>query len=92
MFVEVNISSHINNLRSLIIQLTEVKAMVEEEDTKAILLTNIPAKCNDVIFIRNQIPCQTLEYMISDLLVEEKRTMVVNLEGDSQIEIALYLR
>jgi hypothetical protein len=50
MFAEVTIFNHINNLKSLIIQLDEVKYMVDEEDDKAILLNNLLSKYNDVLF------------------------------------------
>jgi hypothetical protein len=75
MSAEVTMSSHINNLRSLIKQLVEVKAMVEEEDAKAILLNNLPSQYNNVIFTLSQLPSQTLEDMIVALLAEEKRTI-----------------
>jgi hypothetical protein len=39
--VEATMSSHVNNLRSIIRQLAEVKAIVDEEDAKAILLNNL---------------------------------------------------
>jgi hypothetical protein len=87
---EVTMSSHINNLRSLIRQLAEVKAMVEEEDAKAILLNNLPSKYNNVIFTLSQMSSQTLEDMISSLLVKENRAIIGDSEGDSQPEIALY--
>jgi hypothetical protein len=90
MSVKVTMSSHINNLRSLIRQLVEVKAMVEEEDAKAILLNNLPSQYNNVIFTLSQMSSHTLEDMISSLLAEEKRATAGDLEGDSQLETTLY--
>ncbi|KAH9298582.1 hypothetical protein KI387_030264, partial [Taxus chinensis] len=55
--------------------LAKVKALMDEEDSKAILLNNLPSSYSKVIFTLNQIPSQRLEDMISALLVEEKRTV-----------------
>jgi hypothetical protein len=70
-------SSHINNLKLLIKQLTEIGANFDEEDAKAILLNNLHSKCSDVIFTLTQMSFQTLEDMIYVLLAEEKRTLLV---------------
>jgi hypothetical protein len=92
MSAKVTMSNHISNLRSLIRQLAEVKAIVEEEDAKAILLNNLPSKYNNVIFTLSQMSSQTLEDMIVALLAEEKRTIASDIEDDPQPEIALYSR
>jgi hypothetical protein len=47
---EATMSSHDNNLRSIIRQLAEVKAVVDDEDFKAILLNNLPPKYSGVTF------------------------------------------
>jgi hypothetical protein len=85
---EVTRSSHVNNLRSIIGQLVEVKAIVGEEHAKAILLKHLLPKYNSAIFTLSQLPSQSLDEMIVALLVEEKRTT----EGDSQLELAFYAR
>eukprot|EP01018_Ginkgo_biloba_P039116 Gb_11768 [translate_table: standard] len=73
MSAEVTMSSHINNLRSLIKQLAEVNVMVDEEYAKAILLNSLPSNYSNVIFTLSLMSSQTLEDMISTLLSEEKR-------------------
>ncbi|KAH9327354.1 hypothetical protein KI387_007532, partial [Taxus chinensis] len=70
----VSMSSHINNLRSLIKQLVEVKAAIEDEDAKAILLNSLSSKYSNVVFTLSQIQSQSLDNMIAALLAEEKRT------------------
>jgi len=47
---EATMSSHVNNLRSIIRQLAEVKAVVDAEDAKAILLNSLPPKYSNAIF------------------------------------------
>jgi hypothetical protein len=86
--VEATMSSHVNNLRSIIRQLAEVKAVVDEEDAKAILLNSLSPKYSSAIFTLSQLPSQSLDEMIATLLAEEKRTT----EGDSQSELAFYAR
>eukprot|EP01018_Ginkgo_biloba_P034981 Gb_38096 [translate_table: standard] len=83
MSAEVTMSSHINNFRSHIRQLAKVNATVDEEDAKAILLNSLPSNYSNVIFTLSLMPSQTLENMISTLLVEEKRATAEDLEGDS---------
>jgi hypothetical protein len=83
MFVEGTMSNHINNLRSLIEQLSKVKATIEEENVNAILLNNLPSQYNNVIFTLSQMSSHTLKDMISSLLSEEKRAIARYLEGDS---------
>jgi hypothetical protein len=61
MSIEITISSHINNLRSILIKLVEIKAMVDEEDNKAIILNIVLFKDNNVIFTISRLPSQTLE-------------------------------
>jgi hypothetical protein len=67
-------SIHVNDLRSIIKQLAEVKAVVDEEDAKAILLNSFPTKYNSVIFTLSQLPSQSLNGMIAAFLAKEKRT------------------
>jgi hypothetical protein len=83
MSAKVIMSSHINNLRSLIRQLTGFKSTMEEEDAKAISLNNLPSQYNNAIFNFSQRSSHTLEDMISSLLAEEKRTIAIDLEGYS---------
>ena len=78
--VEATMSSHVNNLRSIIKQLAQVKAIVDEEDAKAMLLNNLLPKYNSGIFTSSQLPSQSLDEMVATLLAKEKRTI----EGDSQ--------
>ncbi|KAH9291344.1 hypothetical protein KI387_043468, partial [Taxus chinensis] len=87
----VSMSSHINNLRSLIRQLAEVKAAIEDEDAKAILLNSLSSKYSNVVFTLSQIQSQSLDDMIAALLAEEKRT-TEDAEGHSQQESAFYSR
>lgn len=54
MSLEITMSIHINNLRSILRQLVEVKVVVDEEDTKSIMLNSLPSKYNSVIFTLNQ--------------------------------------
>ncbi|KAH9312384.1 hypothetical protein KI387_027419, partial [Taxus chinensis] len=67
-------SSHINNLSSLLRQLAEVKAPVDDEDAKPILLNSLPPKYSNVVFTLGQMPSNSLEDMISSLLSKEKMT------------------
>jgi hypothetical protein len=92
MSTEITMSSHINNLRSILRQLAEVKVVVDEEDAKAILLNSLPSKYNNVIFTLSQLPSQSLEDMIVALLAEEKRAIAGDTEGDTQSEMAFYSR
>lgn len=73
MSVEVTMSSHKNNLRSLIRQLVDVKATIEKEDAKAILLKCLPFQYDNVIFTLSEMFSHTLEDTISSFLAEEKR-------------------
>jgi hypothetical protein len=88
MAVEATMSSHVNNLRSIIRWLAEVKAVVDEEDAKAILLNNLAPKYSSAIFTLSQLPSQSLDEMIAALPVEQKRTT----KGDSQPELTSYAR
>jgi hypothetical protein len=53
MRVEATMSIHVNYLRYIIKQLAKVKALVDEEDVKAILLNSFPPKYSSVIFTRS---------------------------------------
>jgi hypothetical protein len=67
---EATMSSHINNLRSIIRQLAEVKVVVDEEDAKAILLNSLLPKYRSAIFTLSHIPSQSLDKMIVAMLAE----------------------
>jgi hypothetical protein len=80
MSVESSISSHVNNIRSIIRQLAEVKAVVDEENAKTILLNSLSPKYSSVIFNLSQLPSQIPNKMIATFLAREK----ITIEGDSQ--------
>jgi hypothetical protein len=67
-----------------------VKAVVDEEDAKAILLNNSLFKYDNLIFTPSKLPSRTLEDMIASLFLEEKRTIAGDIEDDTQIGMALY--
>jgi hypothetical protein len=81
-------SSHAKNIRSIIKKLVEVRVVVDEEDSKAILLNHLPPKYNSVIFTPIHLLLHILEEMIAKLLVEEKITT----ECDSQLELVFSTR
>lgn len=56
-------STHINNFKSLIRQLTEIGAKLEDEDAKTILLNSMPSSFNNVIFTLSKMSTQTLDEM-----------------------------
>jgi hypothetical protein len=89
---EVSLSSHINDLKSLLAQLADIDSdsKVGEDDAKAILLNSLSKKYDNAIFTLTQMPSRTLEDMISALLAEEKRMKEGDLEVSSNSEIALY--
>jgi hypothetical protein len=66
--VEAAISSHINNLRSIIKHLAKFKETVDEEDPKAILLNSFLLKYNSDIFTMSELPSRSLDEMIAALL------------------------
>jgi hypothetical protein len=90
--VEVTMSSHINNLRYVLRQLTEVKVVVDEYNAKAFMLNSPLSKYENVIFTLSQLSSQSLEYMIPALLTEEKRTIPTCIEGNTQFGMAFYSR
>jgi hypothetical protein len=59
--------------------------MMEKEDAKVILLNSLPSKYINVIFTLSQMSSQTLEDMVVALLVEEKRTIASDIEGDPKL-------
>jgi hypothetical protein len=85
---ESTMSIHVKDLRYIIKQLAEVKAIVDVDDAKSILLNGLPPKYNSAIFTLSQLPSQSLDKMIATFLEEEKRTI----EGDSQPKLAFYAR
>jgi len=62
---EATMSSHINDLGSIIRQLAEVKAVVDAEDAKAILLNSLPPKYSSATLTLTQLPSQSLDEMIA---------------------------
>jgi hypothetical protein len=62
--------------------LIQVVAKVDEEDAKVICLNKLPSKYSSVIFTLTQMSSQTLKDMILALLVEEKRTLVGDIESE----------
>lgn len=90
MHEETRLSTHINELMSLLRQLAEIGVKVDPDDAKAILLNSLSSKYSNVVFTLTQLPSQTLEGMVTSLLAEEKRTYSENLDAGGQHEIALY--
>lgn len=86
----ITMSNHISNLSSLLRKLAEVKALIDDDASRAILSNSFPSKYNNVIFTLSQITSQNLEDMILSLLAEEKRTNVEDSEDVSQLEKVLY--
>jgi hypothetical protein len=68
--VEATTSSHVKNIRSIIRKLVEVKAVVDEEDAKAILLNILPFKYNSVVFTLSRLPSQSMDETILAFIVE----------------------
>lgn len=66
-------SSHINNLKSLLRQLIEAKTKVEDEDAKVVLLNSLPSSYSNVVFTLSQMSTKTLQETITTLMGEEKR-------------------
>jgi hypothetical protein len=73
MSYEINMSSHIIIMISILRQPLEIKVVVDEEDVKSILLNSLSSKYNSVIFTLSQLSSQSIEDMIVALLAEEKR-------------------
>jgi len=90
MYEDTYLSSHINNLKSLIRQLVEIGATIEDEDAKAILLNSLSSNYDNVAFTLSQLSSWTLDEMIVVILVEEKRIKEGDKEVVSQTEIALF--
>ena len=62
-----------------------MKAVVDEEDAKAILLNSSSFKYDNVIFTSSKLPSRTLEDTIASLFIEEKKTIARDIEGDTQM-------
>jgi hypothetical protein len=88
MHEETCLSTHINDLMSLLRQLAETGIKVDPDDAKTI--NSLSSKYSNVVFTLAQLPSQTLEGMVTSLLAEEKRTYSENLDAGGQREIALY--
>jgi hypothetical protein len=69
---EVSLSSHINDLKSLLAQLAEIESKVDEDDAKTILMNTLSPKYDSAIFTLTQLPSRTLDEMISTLLAEKR--------------------
>ena len=65
MHEETSLSAHINELKSLTRQLREIKAQVEEDDAKAILLNSLSSHYVNTIFTLSQLSTKTLDEMIA---------------------------
>lgn len=89
---ETSMSSHINNLMSLLRQLGEAGTKVEDEDAKAVLLNSLPSSYSNVVFTLSQISTQTLQETIAALLGEEKRLKPEDAEENSHVENALWTK
>ena len=92
MQVEATMLSQVNNLRSIIKQLTKIKEIVDVEDAKAIILNSLPPKYSSAIITLSQLPSQSLDEMIATLLAEEKRTTSSETKGDTSPKVAFYAR
>ena len=85
-------SSDVNNLMSLLRQLSEAGTKVEDEDAKAVLLNSLPSSYSNVVFTLSQISTQTLQETIAALLGEEKRLKPEDAEENSHVENALWTK
>ena len=85
---ETSLSTHINELRALMRQWSEINSKVDDDDAKAILLNSLSSKYDNVIFTLSQMPHQSLDEMIAALMAEEKR--IGGTEASSHNELALY--
>lgn len=70
---EILLSTHINELKSIMNQLAEIGSKKYEEDAKAILLNSLSSNYANVIFTSSQFSTRTLDEIIATLLAEEKR-------------------
>jgi hypothetical protein len=73
MHAGISLTSHINELKSLIRQLGDTGIEVDEDDSKAILLNSLSSNYDNAIFTLSQMPSKTLDEMIASLIAEEKR-------------------
>ena len=92
MYQETFLSAHINELKSLMRQLREIKAQVEEDDAKAILLNSLSSNYDNTIFTLSQLSTKSLDEMIAALLAEENRLKQGNQDVHPQDEIVLFLK
>jgi hypothetical protein len=90
MHAGISLTSHINELKSLIRQLGDTGIEVEEDDSKAILLNSLSSNYDNAIFTLSQMPSKTLDEMIASLIVEEKRMQLGDTEVNGKAEIALF--
>ena len=85
---ETSLSTHINELRAFMRQLSKINSKVDDDDAKAILLNSLSSKYDNVIFTLSQMPHQSLAEMIAALMAEEKGIGCT--EASSHNELALY--
>lgn len=86
----ISLSTHINDLKSLIRKLEEIEVKIEEDDAKAILLNSLPLNYDNVIFTLSQFSSRSLDKMIATLLVEEKRMKSSNTEDNLHDKMTLF--
>ncbi|KAH9289447.1 hypothetical protein KI387_033564, partial [Taxus chinensis] len=70
---------HISKFQSICNQLAGIKVDVPDDDAKAVLLNSMPSCYSNMVFTLSKIN-PSLEELISSLLDEEKRIMVVEPE------------
>lgn len=82
---ETSMSSHINNLMSLLRQLSEFGTKVEDEDAKVVLLNSLHSSYSNVVFTLSQMSTLTLQETIAALLGEEKQLKPEDSEENSHV-------
>ena len=87
---ETSLSTHINELKALMRQLTENNSKVDEDDAKAILLNSLSSKYNNAIFTLSQMPLQSLDGMIVSLMAKEKS--IGDTDASPHNELALFFK
>lgn len=75
-----NIVEHINKFHSLINQLAGIKAKVDDDDAKAILLNSMPSIYDNIIFTLNKVNV-TLEGIISTLIDNKSKKILIEEEN-----------
>jgi hypothetical protein len=70
---EATMSSHINNIRSIIRQLAKVKEVVAEEDANVVLMNSLPLEYSSAIFTLSQLPSQSLDQNDCNIASRKKK-------------------